>query len=304
MNSRARLVPGRLTLLSSLMLFGALSLIPVSCGGDGASASSGTGSNGASSASGAAGEWAGVWVDDENVYLLFDEDGRYAKFLLGQAMQDLRFAEPGENKYGEPTLTILNRAAGWEVEGDKLVSYKRPLDPERSDERIAGHTFRRLTHEEEMAYWEASSWRLIRTGDLAEIRRAEANGFTFSRLSDSSITIAVEGQNPYVDVVTRAVKTRQPEVARHFLDQGFEVYSPEAPELAAELEDTELLGAMLDNGLPKRETLRAGIAKDASPAFFEVLFEKGASPEEGDIAFIDRMMIENKDAVRAMFEAR
>lgn len=204
-------------LFASLLAFGV-----ASCGGGdtssveaGGAAPSGSGSSGVSTSPDAA--WVGLWVDEKQTHLFFQEDGRFAKLsTVSAATQDLRLYETQENEYGETTIWPLNKKAGWQVEGDLLVSYKRPSDPERKDERIAGRTFQRATREQQFAFWEASAWRLVREGRMNEILEAEAAGFDFSKIVDSSIDVAQPGQNIYVDMAAYAREKGQAEIADHF----------------------------------------------------------------------------------------
>lgn len=203
---------------SGVVVLSLIACVLASCdGGDetSASAASGSGSSGVSTSPDAA--WTGLWVDDKRTYLFFQEDGRFAKLSsVDSATQDLRLYETGENEYGETTIWPLNKKAGWQVEGDALVSYKRPFDPELKHERIAGRTFHRASREERFAFWNASAWRLVREGRMKEILEAEAAGFDFSKIVDSSIDVARPGQNVHVDMASYAREKGQPEIADHF----------------------------------------------------------------------------------------
>ncbi len=254
--------------------------------------------------SSSSGGWSGLWIDENGVHLQFREDGRFATFRLNEAVSDLRFHEVGENKYGERTIPTLQRTDGWDLEDGKLVSFKRPADPARADERTAGRSFRRMTPEEELAYWDASSFRLVRQGRLDEIRAAEAAGFDFSKVVDSGITVAAEGQNVFVDMLAYAVKAKQLDVVRHFLESDFVLHSPDVDLDAIKLNDPQILGELIDHGLPVQKALTDAIVNDASPSLFEVLFDKGAIADNEHLGLIDSAMDQNKVAVRSLFEAR
>ncbi len=279
-----------------------------SCGGGDAPTDSTQGSTAAGAV--AEGGWSGMWIDDDGEHIQIAPDGRFATFDLGDAIQSLRFNEFGENEYGERTIPTLNRKAGWEVEGDQLVSYKRSTDPAKKDERIAGRTFRRLTAEEQRAYWNASVHRLVREGRLDEIRAAEAGGIEFTGVVDSSFTIAEPGQDVFVDMLAYAVGHDQRDVAEHFMQTGHRWRRPwtsgEVDPMAKALQsgDLEYIGRLCDHGLPLDAALSKATISDAEPAIFELLFAKGAEPTQVLLDIIDGAMPVNGAAVKPMFEER
>lgn len=280
-----------------------------SCGGgDGTTEASGEST--ATGAAPAVSGWDGMWIDDDGEHLQIAPDGRFATFDLGDAILALRYHEFGENEYGERTIPTLNRKAGWEVEGDQLVSYKRPADPARKDERIAGRTFRRLTAQEQRAYWHVSVHRLVREGRLDEIREAEAGGIDFAGIVDSSFTVAEPGQDVYVDMLAYAVGHDRRDVADHLMEAGHRWRRPwtsgEVDPVAKAIQsrDVDYIGRLCVHGLPLDAALSKAVTLDAAPAIFEVLFTNGAEPTRVLLEIIDASMPVNGAAVKPMFEER
>lgn len=305
MNSPCRNSIRHSAISASLAIF---ALTGSSCGGGDAPADSTKESTATDAV--AEGGWSGMWIDDDGEHIQIASDGRFATFDLGDAIQTLRFHEFDENEYGERTIPTLSRKAGWEVEGDQLVSYKRSSDPAKKDERIAGRTFRRLTPEEQRAYWNASVHRLVREGRLDEILAAEAGGIDFAGVTDSSFTIAEPGQDVFVDMLAYAVGHDQRDVAEHFMEAGHRWRRPwtrgEVEPVAKALKsgDTEYIGRLCDHGLPLDAALTNATITDAEPAIFELLFAKGAEPTQVLLDIIDRAMPVNGAAVKPMFEGR